>query len=692
MSIDKLKEKYNIKLDIQQRQAVNHINGPALVLAGPGSGKTTVITARIAHLVLECGVKPENILTLTFNKSARAEMEYRFKKIYGQDISGKVPFATLHSFCKRILHDYEEKKGKRLKLIEGEENVEDNKRKIIGEIFYNINNSKINDDELDNLVNEIGFVKNKMLKDIEGFKSEFKNFSLIYKAYEEYKKANLLIDFDDMLTYAYSILIKCPDILLKYRSRYSFIQVDEGQDLSKIQFEILKLIVNPQSNNIFIVADDDQSIYGFRGAEPKYIFQIKEHFKGCSIFYLENNYRSTKNIVDISSKFIRGNSCRFDKAHTTSNDEKYDPFVVRVMDENEQIKYVIEKLKSHNKEGRSVAILYRNNLSSIVIADKLNREGILFKVKQNKLSFFNHWVVQDVIAFFKFGLNPKDIESFSRIYYKMNRYISKAMLEYSMNSNSDKNIIDRILEMDELKDFQRNRLEELKKEFIFLTRSTPAQSLFYIKRSFNYFDYIKNYCENTGISFDYLCKLFGILELIAQECLSIHDFLNRLEELKLMFEEKSGYSNNRDTITLTTIHSSKGLEYDVVFMIDLKESEIPGANVIESAKKNDDYSVLEEERRLFYVGMTRAKEYIYLLCPGPESSKSTFVKEVERIMHNSVIDGVGEGMIVRHKRFGDGVIVAILDSKEGTLLEIDFKGARKKLDLGICLDNGLIEF
>lgn len=266
------------------------------------------------------------------------------------------------------------------------------------------------------------------------------------------------------------------------------------------------------------------------------------------------------------------------------------------------------------------------------------------------------------------------------------------MLEYSMNSNSDKNIIDRILEMDELKDFQRNRLEELKKEFIFLTRSTPAQSLFYIKRSFNYFDYIKNYCENTGISFDYLCKLFGILELIAQECLSIHDFLNRLEELKLMFEEKSGYSNNRDTITLTTIHSSKGLEYDVVFMIDLKESEIPGANVIESAKKNDDYSVLEEERRLFYVGMTRAKEYIYLLCPGPESSKSTFVKEVERIMHNSVIDGVGEGMIVRHKRFGDGVIVAILDSKEGTLLEIDFKGARKKLDLGICLDNGLIEF
>ncbi|AEV67196.1 ATP-dependent helicase [Acetivibrio clariflavus] len=693
MSIDKLKERYNIKLDIQQMQAVNHLYGPALVLAGPGSGKTTVITARIAYLVLECGVKPENILTLTFNKAARAEMEYRFKKIYGQDILAKVSFSTLHSFCKRILHDYEKKKGKRLKLIEGEENTEENKRKIIGDIYYNINNSKINDDELDNLVNEIGFVKNKMIKDVGVFQSGFKNFSLIYKAYEEYKKLNLLIDFDDMLTYAYSILIRCPDILSKYRSQYSFIQVDEGQDLSKIQFEILKLIVDPQKNNIFIVADDDQSIYGFRGAEPKYIFQIKEHFKGCRIFYLENNYRSTKNIVDISSKFIRENSCRFDKAHTTNNDKKHDPFIVQVMDENEQIKYIMEKLKKHTREGRSTAILYRNNLSSIVIADKLNREGIPFRIKQNRLTFFNHWVVQDVVAFLKFGMDPKDVESFSRIYYKMNRYISKVMLEYAMNSSNEKNVIDRILEMDELRDFQRNRLVELKKEFVFLTQIAPIRALFYIKRNFNYFDYIKEYCENTGLSFEYLCKLFGILESIAQECRNIQDFLERLEDLKLMFEEKKGYINDRDSVTLTTIHSSKGLEYDVVFIVDLKESEIPGTNVVESARKNNDYSVLEEERRLFYVGMTRAKDYVYLLYPGPETSKSTFVKEVEMIIRNNAIDEVGEGMIIKHKHFGVGVIVAILENKaQQTLLEIDFNGIRRKLDLGVCLDNGLIEF
>lgn len=693
MSIEKLKDFYNIRLDNQQLQAVNHLHGAALVLAGPGSGKTTVITARTAHLVLNCGVKPENILTLTFNKAAQLEMEYRFKRIYGEKIPKKVKFATIHSFCRQILNDYEERQGKRLELIEGEEASENNKRKIISNIYHKINGSKINDDELDDLINEIGFVKNKMLKNIDDFQSKFKNFPLIYKEYEGYKKANLFIDFDDMLTYAYSILIKCPDILYRYRSLYSFVQVDEGQDLSKIQFEILKLIVNPKSNNVFIVADDDQSIYGFRGAEPKYILQIKEHFKGRSVYYLESNYRSTKNIVDVSSIFIRENINRFDKTHTTVNDKKYDPFIVQVKDEIMQIEYIMEKLKEHNKEGKKAAILYRYNLSSIIVADKLEREGIPFKVKQSGLNFFSHWLVQDVIAFLNFALNPTDEESFARIYYKMNRYISKAMLESAINSKDEKNVIDSILKSNELKDFQIKRLVELKKDFLSMSGFKAVQALSYIRNNFNYFDYIKEYCENTGTSFDYLNRLFGILESVAEECLNIRDFLMRLELLKSMFEEKNYYSNNMEWVTLTTIHSSKGLEYDVVFMIDLKESEIPGTNVIESAKKEDDYSVLEEERRLFYVGMTRAKEYVYLIYPGPESSKSTFIKEVETILHNAAINEIGEGMIIKHKHFGEGVIVAILENKaKQALLEIDFNGVRRKLDFWVCLENGLIEF
>ncbi len=688
MLANEFKGKLNINLNQQQMQAVKHTNGPALVLAGPGSGKTTVITARIACLVSECKVNPESILTLTFNKAARAEMEYRYKKNYGTGAGGRVHFATLHSFCRRVMRDYENRQGKRFRMIEGEERAEENKRKIIRTLYQQINSSKINDDELENLISEIGFVKNKMIKDFDNLKFSTKNFPLIYKAYEDYKKSNLYIDFDDMLTYAYSILIKCPDILDYYRKKFSFIQVDEGQDLSKIQFEILKLIINPQSNNIFFVADDDQSIYGFRGAEPQYILNIKNQFKGCTVYLLENNYRSTKNIVDISSNFIKENNWRFDKNHKTDNAEKCDPFIVQVQDERMQLTYLMEKLKLH--EGKSVAVLYRNNLSSIVIADKLDRKGLSFRLKQNKLSYFSHWVVLDVLAFLKFALDPLNDEVFSRIYYKMNRYISKSMLEYALNGNNEEHVIDRILKDAEIKPFQQNKLTELKIEFVKLAKKNPVLALNYIERGFNYFDYVKEYCENTGLTFEYLYRMFGILETIAEGCITIPEFLERMEALRILFETP-GEVDYKKAVTLTTMHSSKGLEYDVVFLIDLTEEEIPGTNAVEQAKKNNDYSVLEEERRLFYVGMTRAREYLYLISPGSKASRSTFVKEVEQVMRSDKINEIGEGMIIVHKHFGEGIIVAVLEQKtKQVLLEIDFKGVRRKLDFGVCIDNGLI--
>lgn len=690
MSANIFNGKFHINLNEQQTQAVKHTYGPALVLAGPGSGKTTVITARIAYLVSECKVNPGSILTLTFNKAARAEMEYRYKKNYGSDIGERVHFATLHSFCRLVMRDYEIRQGKRFKLIEGEEKTEDNKRKVIRTLYQQINNSKINDDELENLISEIGFVKNKMIKDFENIKFGTKNFSLIFKAYEDYKRSNLYIDFDDMLTYAYSILIRCPDILDYYRAKYAFIQVDEGQDLSKIQFEILKLIVNPECNNIFIVADDDQSIYGFRGAEPQYILNIKNQFKDCYVYLLENNYRSTKNIVDISSNFIKENNWRFDKNHKTDNAAKLDPIIVQARDEGMQLTYLLEKLKLHEEEGKSIAILYRNNLSSIVIADELDRKGISFRLKQNKLSFFTHWIVLDILAFFKFALDPFNEEAFSRIYYKMNRYISKTMLEHALNGDKREHVIDRILKDAEIKPFQQNKLLELKIEFAKLAKKSPVLAMDYIERGFNYFEYVKEYCENTGLTFDYLYRMFGILVTLAEGCMTIPEFLERLEELRLLFEtpRELGYKN---VVTLTTMHSSKGLEYDAVFMIDLTEAEIPGSNVVDQARKDNDYAVLEEERRLFYVGMTRAREYLYLISPGSKASRSTFVKEVEQLMRSEIVNQIGEGMIIFHKHFGEGIVVAVLEEKsEQVLLEIDFKGVRRKLDLGVCIDNGLI--
>jgi DNA helicase II / ATP-dependent DNA helicase PcrA len=690
-----LSNKYGIHLNDQQQQAVNHVDGPALVLAGPGSGKTTVITARTAFLIMDRGVNPESILTLTFNRAAKYEMERRFKKIFSASIGDKVHFSTLHSFCNLVVRDYENKQGKRLRRIEGEEENIENKRSILKNIYHRIKESKANDDELEDLISEIGLVKNKMIKDFEDSSFRTKNFSMIYKAYEDYKKSNLLMDFDDMLTFAYGILLKCPDILSRYQSKYRYIQVDEGQDLSKVQFEILKLLVRPDKRNLFIVADDDQSIYGFRGAEPQYIVEIEKQFPECRIFKLENNYRSSRNIVEITSNFIKTNRERYDKDHQTENETSCDPFILQVNNEQEQLKLIIDTLKAHLNGDKleEVAILYRNNLSSIVIVNALERNGIRFNIKQNKLFFFNHWVVLDILAFLKFALNQKDKDSFLRIYYKMNRFISKVMVEGAIENGIESSIFDNILTCSELKLFQQKGIIETKNEFGQLARMTPLKGLEYIENSFKYFENVKDYCENTGLSFDYLYSFLGILKIIAVDFKTIPLFLQRLEELSQLLESYRS-SEHKPSVTLTTTHSSKGLEYDCVLMVDLTEDEFPGKRTLELAKKGD-ASMLEEERRLFYVGMTRSREYLYLIHPksrnGLATARSPFIGEVEKCISLKMKNGICEGLLVYHKHFGEGVIEVILEQKNGqAILEIDFKGIRRKLDLDTCVANGLL--
>lgn len=689
-----LTDKYGIKLNEQQWKAVNHFDGPALVLAGPGSGKTTVITARTAFLILEKMVIPESILTLTFNRAARYEMEHRFRKIFGATIAGKVHFSTLHSFCNLIVRDYEIKRGKRLKRIEGEEDNIENKRVILRNIYHQISESKINDDELEDLINEIGLVKNRMIKEFEGQSFKTKNFPLIYKAYEDYKKSNLFMDFDDMLTFTCSILSRCPDILSYYRSRYSHIQVDEGQDLSKIQFEILKLLIKPDRNNLFIVADDDQSIYGFRGAEPRYILDVEKQFPECGLYLLENNYRSSKNIVELTSNFIRTNKERYEKHHITGNPVKCDPFIIQVNDELEQLKFIVNTVKEHLNKNKheDIAVLYRNNLSSITIANALEHNGIRFGIKQNKLFFFNHWVVLDILAFLKLALNQGDKESFLRIYYKMNRFISKVMADGAIE-RSESSIFDSILACSDLRQFQQKDIAETKNEFNRLAGMYPLKALEYIESSFRYFENVKDYCESCGLSFDYLYSFFGILKTIAADFNTISLFLQRLEELKCLLEG-SRPTEYKHSVTLTTTHSSKGLEFDCVLMVDLTEEEFPGKRTLELAKKGDT-SMLEEERRLFYVGMTRAREYLYIVNlksrNGSAAARSSFTCELEKCINHKMKDEICEGLIVHHKHFGEGVIAVILEQKNGqAVLEIDFKGIRRKMDLKTCLANGLL--
>lgn len=693
-----LEDKHRIPLNNQQRSAVTHGKGPALVLSGPGSGKTTVITARTAFLIEEYGISPKSILTVTFNKAAQLEMRNRYIRIFGEDGQAIPAFSTLHSFCYSIIRDYERRQGKQLKLIEGESDEEGaSKQRILRDLYKEINEAPLNDDELETLINEIGLVKNRMVKDFKGLELQTKNFEAIFKSYEAYKKQYLLIDFDDMLVYSYSILQKCPDILAAYQSRYTYYQVDEGQDLSKVQFEILKLLVSSKENNVFFVADDDQSIYGFRGADPKGILTLKDTFKDLKVYKLEENFRSSRNIVELTSQFIKSNKERYDKAHTTRNREKYPPFLVGVEDEAEQCSFIVRTLKQHltTDSHARIAVLYRNNLSSIPLVDALDRQGIPYNLRQNRVHFFQHWLVQDILAFFRFALNPCDSEAFSRIYLKMNRYISRVMMENALKYNPGIPVIEAIIKSNDLRPFQVNKLYELIKEFKSLARMSPFKALLYIEEDFKFFGSVKDYCDRMGLSMDALYGMFGILKTLALQCPTPSVFLARMEELEQKFQTPSAHNLHAECrVTLSTLHSSKGLEYDCVFMMDLTNHEIPGDRAIHQSTKEKKEEQLEEERRLFYVGMTRAKTWLYLVSPSVVNHqpvpRSTFVNEVAALLNQEITDALGEGMLIEHKKYGRGVIARIFNQGGRTLLEVDFKGRVRRLDLEICLESRII--
>ncbi|TAH60115.1 MAG: ATP-dependent helicase, partial [Gottschalkiaceae bacterium] len=499
---DLLKMKYSIDLNKQQKQAVLHKNGPAIVLAVPGAGKTTVLISRTANLILNHNINPENILSITFSKAAARDMKDRFSSIFGQGIGSKANFSTIHSFAYSIIRDYACIAKKSYRLIEGESSST-NKTLILREIYRNVNNSFLNEDKLEELLSHISYIKNMMLK-IDDFikanNTSFNNFSEIYNLYESYKKEHNYIDFDDMLTLSYEILKSNSKLLNKYRDKYEYVQVDEGQDTSKIQNEIIKAIVSPK-NNLFIVADDDQSIYGFRGAVPEELLDFKSIYPNTKMFYMEENYRSSKNIVYICNEFIKKNTSRYVKNLITSNSNNRPITIVKVKDQYQQYKYIIENISKKQCFYNS-AILYRNNISLIGMVEGLIRHNIPFHVRDSKMSFFNHWVLKDIVAFLEVALEPKNSLAFEKIYYKMNRYISKDSISYVLKANMSHSVFDILLEYPGFQYFQLDRIRSLKREFKSLSRKNPYEGISFIEKELEYANYLRDNCKSLGYSYE----------------------------------------------------------------------------------------------------------------------------------------------------------------------------------------------
>lgn len=606
-----------MKLSKKQLEASTSLDGVNMVIAVPGAGKTTILLERINNLI-KSGVNPERILTITFSKAAATELLYRFKRDY-IDLEKSPKFYTIHAFSYMILRDYAKKNGKEYRLLEGSKDI--NKYNLLSKFYYEENKEYISEDGLDNLINKIGYLKNMMIDD-EDFSKEIENFDKIYKKYEDFKSRNSFIDFDDMLVFAYDILKNEKSILNYYINKYDYIQLDEGQDTSLIQMEIIKMLTS-RKRNLFLVADDDQSIYSFRGANPHGLFELEDYFKDIKIHYMDTNYRCTKDIVDTASKLISKNQMRY-KKDLNSEKSYHSPISIkRTREIYDQYEYILEKIKNENL--KDIGILYRNNVSAMGLIDYFEKNNIKFNITDNsKIRFFNNKITRDMLDILKFAYDYNDIESFCRIYNKLDSYIDRGMINKIENSRSSNDVFTKLLNLNSIPDYKIKKIEELEAKFNTLGVFRHKNKLRYIFEDMGYFKYLKyiNRKNQTGLYSS--LQIFSVIEKIYRNSSNLDDFIGRLKYLDSLVYKKQ---DDDIDIYFLTAHSSKGREFSNVFIIDAYQGNFP-----KSENKDDTKIEREEERRLFYVAMTRAKENLEILYPSrffeEKLERSQFIDEI----------------------------------------------------------------
>ena len=679
MKIDEFVNKYNLNLNEQQKEAVENINGKILLLAVPGSGKTTVIVSRIGYMIYCKNILPENILTLTYSVSATKDMKRKYSSIFGEN--NKLQFRTINSFCVSVIREFERQTGRTAFTLFR------NTEEILSHLYIRLKNDFPNETVIKDINSQIIYANNMLLKDsqIREIKNDNIDFYKIYKEYENYKIKNKIMDFDDQLKYAYTILKSYKNIRQKFMNRYAYINVDEAQDTSKIQHEIIKLLVN---KNIFMVGDEDQSIYKFRAAYPKALLDFEKVYEDSKVLYMETNYRSTPEILQIANNFIKQNVNRKDKNIIPYRASGQTVKITEIENYEDQYNYLLNILKDLNEQ---TAILYRNNESAIPIIDVFLKHNVNFKIKEGETVFFNHKVVNDIKNFIKFYFEPKNIKIFEEIYYKINCGISKNImnkLKIKLNKlNNNANILDVLTTIDEVLFWQIRKINDIKLKMSLWRNKNTYEIINSILKELEYEEFIKRKKEEKNI---YMQKI-NILLSIAKQNPDLKKFLIRLDEL----EEKIREGNKEDAnIILSTIHSSKGLEYDNVILIDVIQGILPCIDKPDSKniEKLDEY---EEEVRLFYVGITRAKNVLkifkYIKQFGNYVESSDFINEIlnnnktgEKQKYNNIYK---LGDVINHKRFGKCKVIGL----DNEFIIIKCKnGLKKKLNLAICMEKKII--
>ena len=574
--------------------AIKHGDGPCIVLSGPGSGKTFVLTNRVLNLIKEYDVSPSNILVITFTRVAANEMKSRFMKLLKENelsISEVPSFGTFHSIFYEILKNDFGDNSKSL-ISESEE------RTIISEVLEENHSKKVTSEIISNYIKEIKNYKLFSERE-ERFIPRFvsiREFSKIYNAYQEklfnYKK----LDFSDMISKCEELLSIHKDILKKYQNIYKYILIDEFQDINKSQYDLVKMIC--KNKNLFVVGDDDQSIYKFRGSHPRVMDDFIKDFKKAKKLYLTENYRCARKIVKFSKLVIDNNRERFEKDLKTNRLEAGELEIKAFKYSIEENKYIVNLIRKYARKGinlSDMAILYRTNLLSNSIKSDLQRSSIPYRVKGEEKSIYDNFAVKDIISYLKYAIDGSDAESLIRISNKPLRYISRDSIKYSGSS------IDDLISYYKNKDYVIKHLYKLKSDKGTIKNSITALAIRYIRINVLYDKYLMDYCRNNDIDYE---EVEDILDAFEEEAIGFNtvvDFLKHIESN----EEREKLEDSVDAINLMTFHLSKGLEFKVVFIIDANDGLIPHKK---SLREND----LETERRLFYVAMTRAKDYLHI--------------------------------------------------------------------------------
>ena len=609
-----------MSLNHAQTEAVAHNKGPCMVLAGPGSGKTLTIAKRIEYLIMKHKVRPEEILVITFTKYAAWEMKNRTRSICGPS-SYAVTFGTFHGIYYGIL-----KWAYRLNqsnLLSDEE-----KYRILREILPGIDwdqepEADEEKDYLQELAIEIGNVKNNCMdiEEYEPVKYTTEKFRKLYRTYEETKKKYRKIDFEDMLIQCRDLFMKRPDILKKWQEKFQYILVDEFQDVNQAQYDVVRMLAAPQ-DNLFVVGDDDQSVYGFRGAKPGIMMEFMKDYPKARQILLDVNYRSSGYIVKGALRVIGNNKIRFEKKIEAFRKPDETVHVQEVKDPVQEAEYVLERIREYREKGVSyteMAVLYRTNVDARAMSELMTEYQIPFVMKEHLNNIYEHFIALDMISYLRLSQGEYDRKYFLQIANRPNRYLTRESMK---TGNVSYESLRRYYRD---KDWMVDRIDQLEWDMKMICDKTPYAAIQYIRKRMGYDEFLKEYAAYRKISSE---DLFALLEEIWQNSKgygTIKEWFEHIESYGKMLKEQNKKNGEKEGVNLMTMHAAKGLEFDTVFVIEANEGSCP----YNKATADEE---IEEERRLFYVAMTRAKRKLVISYVKEKNGKdllpSRFVSEL----------------------------------------------------------------